>query len=153
MIPPKPPIGRRVRASRGRADKGSAKSSTTRQVSMAGLCPTPSAFFRAVLVVPPCVAALLTLLICWGAYSEDHAHLEHDCFTEEEFVSDLPPYEQALFRLAGNAGVTGGYTFAAVGIIAFGASICRPRPAKRKNGQNASPPLDKAEHRNAQRAP
>jgi hypothetical protein len=106
---------------------------------MAGISPTTAAILRAIFVVPPCVVALFALLICWGAYNEDHAHLEHRCFTEEEFVSDLPPHEQTLFRLAGHAGVAWGYTLTAAGVVALGAYICRPRSARRKNEQ---PPSD-----------
>ncbi len=120
---------------------------------MAGISPTTASILRAIFVVPACAVALLALLMCWGVYNEDQAHLEHGCFTEEEFVSDLPPHERTLFRLAGNDGVTGGYTLAAAGIVALGAYICRPRPAKRKNERSDSSPPDKTEHRNDQRDP
>ena len=106
---------------------------------MTGIPPTTAAFIRTIFVVPACVVALLALLICWAAYGEDRAHLEHDCFTEEEFVSGLLPHEKALFRLAGDSGVTWGYTLAAAGIVALGAYVCRPRSAKRKPGPSASP--------------
>ena len=105
---------------------------------MTDISPTTASILRVIFVVPACVVALLALLMCWAVYSEDQAHLEHDCFTEEEFVSGLPSHEQALFRLAGDAGVTWGYTFAAVGVVVCGAYICRPRPSKRKTGPSPS---------------
>ena len=79
-----------------------------------------------------CVAALLSLLACWTIYSQDAPHLDHGCYTVEEFLGGLLFHERLLFRLNGHEAVWWGYTLAACSVVALGLFVgrlaLRPRP-------------------------
>ena len=72
-----------------------------------------------------CFAALLILLVCSGVYSEEVPHLEHRCFTMEDFLDGLLPHERLLFQLGGHDAVEWGYILACCGVIALGFFLCR----------------------------
>ena len=88
-----------------------------------------------VAVFGACIVTLLFLCVSWGVYFEELPHLEHGCFTMEDFLDCLPPHELLLFRLGGHDAVKWGYILAGCGVVGLGLFACRlvfrARPASK----------------------